>query len=139
MLGPPTVEFGIEAMSRLMADKTRPTALITGSVQVTQAVLETINALRIAVPGELSVVGFGDAPGFDWWGAGLTTMKMPVQELATACGQWFLNALKTKATQGSRHTAIVPARFVLRNSTGAPAPARQAVRSAPTRSMALPE
>ena len=120
VLGPPTMEFGIEAMSRLMAGKNRPTAMITGSVQVTQAVLETISALGILVPEELSVVGFGDAPGFNWWGSGLTTMKMPVQELATKCGQWFLNALKTRTTDGSRYTAIVPAQFVLRKSTCTP-------------------
>ena len=118
-LGPPTVEFGMEAISRIMAEKNRPTALITGSVQVTQAVLETISALQISVPEELSVVGFGDAPGFDWWGPGLSTIKMPVQELATECGHWFLDALKAKATKNS-HTAIVPAQFVLRNSTGVP-------------------
>ena len=136
VLGPPTVEFGIEAMTRLMAGKSRPTALITGSVQVTQAVLETISALQISVPEELSVVGFGDAPGFDWWGSGLTTMKMPVQELATECGQWFLNTLKTKATNDSHYTAIVPAQFVLRNSTAAASKANAAIASGSTDSPA---
>jgi DNA-binding LacI/PurR family transcriptional regulator len=119
-LGPPNVKFGVQAMSKLMTNKNRPTGVITGSVQVTQAVLETLSVLRISVPEELSVVGFGDAPGFDWWGPGLTTMKMPVQELATACGHWFLSTLKTKSPGDSDHKAIISARFVLRHSTGAP-------------------
>jgi DNA-binding LacI/PurR family transcriptional regulator len=117
-LGPPTLEFGSQVTSRLLLNTSdRPTALITGSVQVTQAVLDSLHRLRISVPDELSVVGFGDAPGFDWWGPGLTTLRMPTQELATTCGLWFLHRLKVGALSDQPHTSIIPARLVLRNST----------------------
>lgn len=119
-LGPPTVEFGGAAIEKIIREPKPPTALIMGSVQITQSVLEVLHRLRISVPEEISVVGFGDAPGFEWWGPGLTTMRMPVQELATACGLWFLNHLKHKTQLERRYASHAQAQFVLRHSTAAP-------------------
>ncbi len=124
-LGPPTFEFGVEALERIIRRANYPSALITGSVQITQSALEVLHRLRIATPKDISVVGFGDAPGFDWWGPGLTTMRMPVQELATACGLWFLNHLQAKSTLEPGYAALAKAEFVLRKST-APAARRAA-------------
>lgn len=118
LLGPPSsFEFGTKAVFQLLGGKQRPTALITGAVQITQAVLDTLHRLRVSVPNDLSVVGFGDAPGFDWWGPGLTTIRMPIQELATTCGLWFLHRLKIGATSAEKHSSIVPTHLVLRGST----------------------
>jgi DNA-binding LacI/PurR family transcriptional regulator len=116
-LGPPTLEFGNEAISRLLSRSDRPTALITGSVQVTRSAVDSLHRLRVPVPDDLSVVGFGDAPGFSWWGPGLTTMRMPIHELATTCGLWFLHRLKVGALDDERHISIVAAQLVFRGST----------------------
>jgi DNA-binding LacI/PurR family transcriptional regulator len=118
-LGQPTIEFGVEALGSILRQSKRPSALITGSVQITQSALEVLHRLRISVPEDMSIVGFGDAPGFDWWGPGLTTMRMPVQELATACGLWFLNHLKAKANLEPGYASAAQAEFVLRHSTAA--------------------
>jgi DNA-binding LacI/PurR family transcriptional regulator len=118
-LGGPTLEFGSQIVFRLLASSRPPTALITGSVQVTHAVLDALHRLRVSVPSELSVVGFGDAPGFQWWGPGLTTWRMPIQELATSCGLWFLHSLKVAAPTEQHHVSIAPVQFVLRDSTAA--------------------
>ncbi len=47
VLGPPTLKFGLQAIAELMAGKSRPSAVITGSVQATQAVLETSRTARL--------------------------------------------------------------------------------------------
>ena len=116
-LGPPTQEFGEQVIRRLVDSPNIPTGIITGSVQITQAVLETLHRLRVSVPGELSVVGFGDAPGFEWWGPGLTTLRMPIQELATTCGLWFLHQLKNQVRDKRPHSSIVPGQLIVRGST----------------------
>jgi len=118
-MGSPTVEFGNQVISRLLAGKKPPTALITASVQVTQAILDSLHRMKVAVPGQLSVVGFGDAPGFQWWGPGLTTLRMPVQELATTCGLWFLHHLSAGTSNEDHLASVVPAQLVIRGSTAA--------------------
>lgn len=116
-VGPTTVEFGNQVVSRLMGSSRPPTALITASIQITQAVLESLHSMRVSVPDELSVVGFGDAPSFQWWGPGLTTLRMPIQELATTCGLWFLHHLVSGTPSDQHHASVVPAQLVVRGST----------------------
>lgn len=116
-LGAPTKEFGEAAIRKLMAQSERPTAVISGSVQVTQAMLDSLHQLDISVPDDLSIVGFGDAPGFDWWGPGLTTLRMPIQDLATTCGLWFIRRLKEGTENAQRYTSVVPAQLIVRGST----------------------
>ena len=116
-LGPGTVAFGVQATERLLDAGAPPTALITGSVQVTLGVLEVLHGRNVAVPGRLSLVGFGDPPWFKWWGNGLTTLHMPIQELATSCGLWFLNKLRNPQDSERPHVSITPASLVVRGST----------------------
>ncbi|WP_257226569.1 LacI family DNA-binding transcriptional regulator [Rhodococcus opacus] len=77
------------ALRALLDLPSPPTALVTASIRATEGVLEELNDLGIRVPSDLSVVGFGDEPGFSWWGPGLTTMALPVHEIATQCSTWF--------------------------------------------------
>ncbi|RYF57268.1 MAG: LacI family transcriptional regulator [Comamonadaceae bacterium] len=125
-LGPPSsMEFGRDALRRLLERPQRPTAIITGSVQITQGILEECLQCGLRVPEDMSIVGFGDEPGFRWWGPGLTTMALPVSELATACGLWFVHQLTQKPAQTGPYSSVSPAKLVVRGSTGrvAPSPA----------------
>ncbi|WP_201839831.1 LacI family DNA-binding transcriptional regulator [Microvirga zambiensis] len=116
-LGPPSsMDFGRDALRRVLASSPRPTAVVTGSVQITQAVLEEIWATGVHVPEELSVVGFGDELGFRWWGPGLTTVSLPVSDLATACGLWFVHQLKLKTVRTSPYSSISPPTLIVRGS-----------------------
>jgi LacI family transcriptional regulator len=104
---------------------------VLGTVQHTQSVLDEILARGLLVPDELSIVGFGDEPGFRWWNAGLTTLAMPTSELATACGLWFLHQMKQGSGAMVPYSSVSPPKLIVRASTGAPAP--RAVRAAAKR------
>ncbi len=121
-LGPPLHHFGVEAISRLMALPHPPTAVLTMAVQVTLGAVEQLTAMKVDVPGKLSVVGFGDGPWQQWWGPGLTTLRLPVEEIATSCGLWFLHSLRTGRWNSARepHVAILPTTLVKRGSTAPP-------------------
>jgi len=116
--GQTTVKFGNEVITRLLDSPKPPTAVIMASIQITKAVLDSLHRMRVSVPAELSVVGFGDAPGFQWWGPGLTTLRMQIQELATTCGLWFLHHLSNGASGELHHSSVIPAQLVVRGSTG---------------------
>jgi DNA-binding LacI/PurR family transcriptional regulator len=114
---------GSEGLRRLMSATQPPTAVVTGSVQITRGVLDAAHQDRIEVPGHLSVVGFGDELGFSWWGPGLTTVSLPMHELATACGVWLLHRLENagEAADPGSYASVSPGTLVLRGSTAAPA------------------
>ena len=139
VLGPPSSsEFGRETVARLLAQSTAPTALMAGSVQITHGMLEELHRRRINVPRQLSVIGFGDEPGFSWWGPGLTTVAPPVFELATSCGLWFVHQLKSKVFADAPNSVVTPAVLVVRGSTAAPPTDAGNVGRRPRRSAKFP-
>lgn len=120
-LGPTTRAFGLETTTKLLDSKRCPTAILAGSFHITLGMLEALHGRAIAVPGQLSVIGFGDPIWFSWWGGcGLTSIHPPIQEIATNCGLWFLYGLKDivkSAITSVSHKAISSSSFVVRGST----------------------
>jgi len=121
---PGETEFGRQALDRLLSQKRPPTAIVTGAVQHTNALLDELQDRGLDIPRDLSVVGFGDERGYRWWGPGLTTIGLPVSELATACGLWFIHQMKMKSGAWPAYSALSPASLILRASTSAPSEAK---------------
>ena len=120
-VGPPTREFGRAALGEVMSLKEPPTAIISGAFNVTIGMIEWIEArgLDQDIP---SLVGFGDPEWFSWWRGGLTTIRPPVENLATSCALWFLDQLRdrqSKKTPLAEHSSVVASTLVVRSSTHA--------------------
>ncbi len=119
--GPPDARFAEKAMAELWSSAHRPTAVVAAGAGLTVGVLEAIGRLGIDVPAELSAVGFGDAPWFRWWGPGLTTMALPVYELAYACGGHLLRQIERPAPAADekppRYRAMHSPTLIVRGST----------------------
>lgn len=62
------------------------TAIVAAGVHLTQGVVETIEERGLSVPGDLSVVGFGNASWMRWWRNGMTRVTLPVREIVLSCG-----------------------------------------------------
>lgn len=131
---PSAPDFGRDALRRLLASPKPPTALVLGAVQHTYSLLDECLSRGVSVPQELSVVGFGDEPGFRWWGPGLTTIALPVSELATACGLWFLHQLRQRSATMPSYTSMSSPSLVVRASTRALIEAPAVVRRTRTKS-----
>lgn len=114
---PGSTNFARDAVRRILALPTPPTALVTGSVQHTFGVLEELLVSGVRVPEQLSVVGFSDELAFRWWGPGLTTVALPVSELATACGLWFVHRIKQKTANAAPYSSVSPPTLIVRGST----------------------
>jgi LacI family transcriptional regulator len=120
--GRANVQFGAEAISRLTARRPAPTAIMTTSVQITLGAAEQLMAMNIDIPRSLSVIGYGDGPWQHWWGPGLTTLRLPVEDLATGCGLWLLHAMRTGRSNAGKspHISICQSELIKRGSTTAP-------------------
>lgn len=118
-VGAPTREFGRAALEDVMASNDPPTAVISGAFNVTIGIIEWIEARgwNDQMP---SIVGFGDPEWFAWWHGGLTTIRPPVENLATSCALWFLDQLRdrqNKKTPLAVHNSVVGSTLVVRNTT----------------------
>jgi DNA-binding LacI/PurR family transcriptional regulator len=138
MCGPPSAPgFGGEALQRLQALPKPPPALVLGAVQHTHSVLDGCLARGLSVPEDLSIVGFGDEAGFRWWRGGLTTISLPVSEMATSCGLWFLHQLRQRPAPMPRYRSVSSPNLLVRGSTAAPAePSTAAARTVARRGRA---
>jgi len=104
--------------TELLSLAERPTAIFAASDTQAIGVLEAARALRIDVPGELSVVGFDDIEVAAY--VGLTTVRQPLLESGRRGAQLLLDAL-TRRRQVRALRELLPLELVVRASTG-PAP-----------------
>jgi len=94
----------------------RPTALFCHNDQLALAALNAARALSIAVPGELSVVGFDDVSMASWETLSLTTMRQPIREMATTAVDLVVKRIREP--ERAVETVILPCTLVERGSTG---------------------
>ena len=79
-----TPEFGAEAMEQILAGPSRPTAIFAGSDALILGIIRVLRSHSIAVPDDLSLVGFDDSPFSEFMAPPLTTIRQPIEEIGRA-------------------------------------------------------
>jgi DNA-binding LacI/PurR family transcriptional regulator len=75
---------GYEAMNRLLAARRPPTAVVASSFASAVGAMSAIVGAGLRIPDDVSVVGFHDASIAGYLNPGLTTVRMPLAEMAEA-------------------------------------------------------
>jgi DNA-binding LacI/PurR family transcriptional regulator len=117
------VDGGFRAAERLLSRATLPTAVFAESDEMGFGALHALRRAGLAVPGDVSLVGFDDhemAAVTD-----LTTIAQPVREQGERGARLLLELLGTaSAADGAGSAAgaeiVLPTRLVVRGSTGPP-------------------
>ncbi len=91
---------GREAAERLLAAEPPPTAILATSDVLALGVLDAAARAGVAVPGELSVVGFDDVPAAA--DAGLTTVRQDHHAKGRLAGELLLAALRDEQAARAR-------------------------------------
>lgn len=119
-------QSGVQCARQLLLQPAsrRPTAIFASNDEMAAGVLAVAHGLGIAVPEELSVAGFDDAPlaGQVW--PALTTIKQPIPAMAATAADLLLKELRGEPDSGATH--VLESAITFRQST-APAPNRKAV------------
>jgi DNA-binding LacI/PurR family transcriptional regulator len=114
-------EFGFAAMTRLLEERSRPTAVVTAGARMSVGAYDCARARGVSIPEDLSFVGFGDSPTLRWCGGGITTIDLPVPELATASTDFlFRRAAPDWRSDGAPCSVMLRPTLVTRGSTSAP-------------------
>jgi DNA-binding LacI/PurR family transcriptional regulator len=105
--------------------------VVTAGARICVGAYSSAREQGVAVPGELSFVGFSDAPALRWWGDGLTTIALPVEDIATAAMDCLLRRAEQRDGVPKRpmHVMHRPA-LIVRGSTAPPQRAAAVVKRA---------
>jgi DNA-binding LacI/PurR family transcriptional regulator len=114
-----TADEAYAAARALAARPDRPTALLCLNDTVAVGALSALRDLGVSVPGEVSLVGFDDNWAARHADVALTTVALPVAEMA-ATGTDFLFRRLSGAASERQFRLLAPA-LVLRDSTAPPA------------------
>lgn len=109
-----SIDAGIQAGLALLGSQPRPTGIIAQSDLLAIGVIRAAEQLGLAVPGDVSVIGF-DGAGIDS-GYDLTTMVQPAVEKGRAAGRAVNDMLAGREPQSVTFTTV----FHVGNTTAPP-------------------
>jgi LacI family transcriptional regulator len=125
--GAPTVTGGESAMASLLETRPQPTAVVAYNDLMAIGAMRAIRRAGLAVPRDVSLVGFDDVAFAAYVEPALTTLRQETAEM----GRWAVATLteRIKAGNGERAAGdgdgttarrVVPVHLVVRASTGPP-------------------
>jgi LacI family xylobiose transport system transcriptional regulator len=110
---------GLTEGTALMRGRRRPTAIFASSDLQALGVYEAARRIGLSVPKDLSVVGYDDLQIAQWAGPPLTTVRVPLAEMAEQAALLSLRLRDEPALAFSR--IDIATSLVVRESTAAPA------------------
>lgn len=113
------VDYGIRAMQALLRGKVRPTAIVAGNDEIAGGVWKALVAHGISVPGEISLVGFGDRQEVAMLEPSLTTITSFPDVLGAESAQMMLEKLRQPDVALPART--LPCQLIERASCAPPA------------------
>lgn len=123
IFGEYTPESGYSSSVPLLAGPRPVSAIIAGNDTIAMGVLDAAKRRGIAVPRQLSVIGFDDIPLAGSPLIALTTIRQPVEAMARTAARRLVQRMQGDAFSPTRHD-ILPIQLIQRDTTGpAPAPA----------------
>lgn len=118
MHGDNTYQAGYRLTQDLLSKKTRPDALFCCNYMVALGAIDAArNLFGLAVPKDMSVVGFYDHPVAESGSYSLTTVRLPVADIANSAVDILLSSIKEKG--GDVTMRLFPGTIIERESVAA--------------------
>jgi LacI family transcriptional regulator len=114
-----TRESGYACARRLLSQPNRPTAIFAANDPMAVGALQAAHDLRLALPKDLSIVGFDDTLAAGTYPP-LTTVARDYKEMGRTAVRLLAEHLNGKAPPGPLAQIDVPTRLVIRQSTASP-------------------
>lgn len=117
-----TYRSGVEAAHRLLERPQPPTAIFASNDDMAAATVSVAHRLGFDVPGDVTVVGFDDAPQAMFTWPELTTIRQPIAEMSRTAVQLLAEEIRSRregTTFTPKHVQL-PFEFVRRESDSPP-------------------
>ena len=113
-----TQQGGYEGMKKFLSLKNPPTALLVINDYSAMGALRAAKEMGFRIPGDVSLIGFGDVPFSSMTDPPLTTIREPFQEMGLEAAGILLKIVQGKRVS-CRHP-VLPVQLVVRGSTASP-------------------
>lgn len=107
------------ALNYFSNDDRATTAVTCYNDLVALGTMQALRELDLAVPEEVSVIGFDDLNLLNYFPIPLTTIRVPKYEMGRQATELLLEQIQDSGTQSPHHVAL-DAELVIRSSTGPP-------------------
>jgi LacI family transcriptional regulator len=114
-----TFETGVTAANRLLDLSPRPTAIFASNDEMAAGVVFAARERGIAVPQELSVIGFDDTPIAAHIWPPLTTVRWPIVSMARSAARKLVGDI-VDGQGAETHPSMLPSMLVKRASVAPP-------------------
>lgn len=108
---------GFEAMERLLAGRAPPTAVVAASFATAVGGMSAVAAAGLRVPDDVSLVGFHDPSVAAYLNPPLSTIRMPLAEMAEAAVEMLIRLIEGKDVEDTVIRSPAPV-LIERASTG---------------------
>lgn len=112
-----TYDSGMECAKKLLSMKKRPTAILANNDEMAVGVIRVASDLGIKIPEELSVAGFDDNVYASRIIPSLTTIKRPIDNMASLAAQKLINQIQNQNNRVIKLNAEVKPHLIVREST----------------------
>ncbi|NJM08833.1 LacI family transcriptional regulator [Candidatus Gracilibacteria bacterium] len=115
---PYTLEGGLNGVQRLLALDERPTAIFCSNDLLASVALRAVLDVGLAVPTDLSIIGFDDSPLAAFMNPRLTTVYQPAYEMGRRACELLLRIIGGE--QPLEQRIILPTELRVRETTAPP-------------------
>ncbi|SAL76186.1 LacI family DNA-binding transcriptional regulator [Caballeronia telluris] len=112
-----TSEAAYSSTIAMLNEQDRVTAIVAGNDTIAVGVLEAAKRRGVAVPEELSIIGFDDMPLAGSPLVALTSIRQPVDAMARTAARRLVERIRAGGMQAPTHD-ILPIQLVRRDTTG---------------------
>lgn len=109
---PPSFEMGHQSALSIMDNSAEVSALVCGGFEISNGALDACLRRGLRMPEDLAFVGFGDPSFYQWIGGGITTIVVPVDELASQA----IDLMSQKLLGAETQKVVFKTSFLLRQS-----------------------
>ncbi len=106
-------------MGEVLRLNPRPTAVLAYPDVVAVGALRAAHDLGLAVPRDVSVVGFDDIPLVAYLQPALTTVAVPIRDLGQRAAEMLLRRIRGEASRTAERI-VLPTNLIVRDSTAPP-------------------
>lgn len=114
-----TIQSGYEAAGRLLR-QTTPSAIICMNDRMAMGVIQRLQADGLHVPNDITVVGFDDIPGVEYFNPPLTTVRQHAHLLGATAARRLFDLIDDKEGRRELEPIILQPELVIRASAAPP-------------------
>ena len=116
-----TFRAGVLCTQELLGGRTRPSVILCANDDMAVGALFTAHRMNLAIPAELSIVGFDDAPISAHTWPPLTTVHQPIRRIAARAAERLIETVLRGAPASAPEFETIDYRLILRESAASPA------------------